>query len=66
MKDYAAGKITPEMAVGHSLQHIEMLYEAQQKGKASNYKLRGRVNELEHSLQLLQTAVTRITNNVSD
>ena len=27
--DYANGKITPEMAVGHSLQHIDKLYEAQ-------------------------------------
>ena len=26
--DYASGQITPEMAVGHSLQHIDKLYEA--------------------------------------
>lgn len=27
--DYANGHITPEMAVGHSLQHINKLYELQ-------------------------------------
>ena len=29
LADYATGRITPEMAVGHSLQHIEQLYAAQ-------------------------------------
>ena len=29
LADYAAGRITPEMAVGHSLQHIVQIYEAQ-------------------------------------
>ena len=29
ISDYAAGKITPEMAIGHSLQHIDKLYEIQ-------------------------------------
>jgi hypothetical protein len=29
LADYANGKLTPEMAVGHSLQHIDKLYVAQ-------------------------------------
>jgi hypothetical protein len=29
LADYAHGRITPEMAVGYSLQHIEQLYAAQ-------------------------------------
>jgi len=29
LSDYDKGKITPEMAVGHSLQHIDNLYAAQ-------------------------------------
>ena len=28
LSDYANGRITPEMAVGHSLQHINLLYDA--------------------------------------
>ena len=51
LADYAAGRITPEMAVGHSLQHIAQLYEAQ---AATRTALDGRVNAL-------QTAVDRLT-----
>jgi hypothetical protein len=29
LADYANGKLTPEMVVGHSLQHIDKLYAAQ-------------------------------------
>lgn len=51
LADYAAGRITPEMAVGHSLQHIAQLYEAQ---AATRTALDGRVNAL-------QAAVDRLT-----
>ncbi len=51
LADYAAGRITPEMAVGHSLQHIAQLYEAQTATRAA---LDGRVNAL-------QAAVDRLT-----
>ena len=51
LADYAAGRITPEMAVGHSLQHIAQLYEAQATTGAA---LDGRVNGL-------QVAVDRLT-----
>jgi hypothetical protein len=36
LADYASGKITPEMAVGHSLQHISQLYEAQAETSKAN------------------------------
>ena len=45
--DYANGKITPEMAVGHSLQHIDKLYEAQtgrHEGRTEIDTLKKRVN----------------------
>ena len=51
LADYAAGRITPEMAVGHSLQHIAQLYEAQAATRAA---LDGRLNTL-------QAAVDRLT-----
>jgi hypothetical protein len=35
MADYANGRITVEMAMGHSLQHIGKLYEAQAAANAS-------------------------------
>lgn len=50
LADYAAGRITPEMAVGHSLQHIAQLYETQAATRAA---LDGRLNTL-------QTAVDRL------
>lgn len=51
LADYAAGRITADMAVGHSLQHIAHLYEAQAATRAA---LDGRVNAL-------QAAVDRLT-----
>jgi len=51
LADYAAGRITPEMAVGHSLQHIAQLYEAQATTRTA---LDGRLNTL-------QAAVDRLT-----
>jgi len=35
LNDYANGRMTPEMAVGHSLQHINLLYEAQANANAN-------------------------------
>jgi hypothetical protein len=35
LADYAAGRITADMAVGHSLQHIAHLYEAQATTRAA-------------------------------
>ncbi len=58
LADYASGRITPEMAVGHSLQHIELLYAAlkanRQEGRATTDALATRVN-------LHQSALDRLT-----
>jgi len=61
ISDYAAGKITPEMAIGHSLQHIDKLYEIQTAANLSRYELRGRVDTLENKVNTLQAAVDRLT-----
>jgi len=58
LSDYANGKITPEMAVGHALQHIDKLYDAiktnRQECQSNNHTLDKRVT-------VLQTAVDRLT-----
>ena len=61
INDYAAGKLTPEMATGHSLQHIDKLYEAQTAANLSRYELRSKVDTLESRVNTLQTAVDRLT-----
>ena len=48
--DYATGKITPEMTIGHSLQHIDKLYEAQTAANVSWYELRSKVDSLENKV----------------
>ena len=59
--DYATGKLTPEMAIGHSLQHIDKLYEAQTAANLSRYELRSKVDTLENKVNALQKAVDRLT-----
>ena len=61
LTDYANGKITPEMAIGHSLQHIDKLYEAQTAANLSRYELRSKVDTLENRVNVLQAAVDRLT-----
>ena len=58
LTDYASGKITPEMAVGHSLQHIDKLYEAV---KASRSEWQTQTNALDKRVNGLQAAVDRLT-----
>ena len=59
--DYATGKITPEMAVGHSLQHIDHLYAAQSAANAGRHELQHKVDALEKRVTGLQAAVDRLT-----
>jgi hypothetical protein len=61
ISDYATGKLTPEMAIGHSLQHIDKLYEAQTAANLSRYELRSKVDGLENKVNALQKAVDRLT-----
>jgi hypothetical protein len=57
--DYANGKITPDMAIGHSLQHIDLLYEARTATNTDYRELRHKVKHLEDALQTLRTQVDR-------
>jgi uncharacterized small protein (DUF1192 family) len=61
INQYATGKLTPEMAVGHCLQHIEKLTETQTAASVSHYRLRGKVDELENVISVLQKEVARLT-----
>ncbi len=61
ISDYANGNITAEMATGHSLQHIDKLYEAQTAANLSRYELRGRIDILEKTVNALQDKVNRLT-----
>jgi len=53
LSDYEHSKITPEMAIGHSLQHIDNLYVTQAA-------LRAELDALKKRLTLTQTAVDRL------
>ncbi len=61
LSDYANDKITAEMAVGHSLQHIDKLYEAQTAANLSRYELRGKVDTLETMVNTLHMETVRLT-----
>ena len=61
LSDYANGKITIEMAMGHTLQHIGNLYEAQTTANLSRYELRSKVDTLEKTVNTLQTKIDRLT-----
>lgn len=61
ISDYANGNITAEMATGHSLQHIDKLYEAQIAANLSRYELRSKVDILENTINALQAEVARLT-----
>ncbi len=60
MSDYANDKITVEMAVGHILQHIDKLYELQANANANRYKLRGRVDSLEKTIEELRSETSHL------
>ena len=59
MADYANGKITPEMAIGHSLQHIGKLYEA--LAAVSRTADQTKIDALERRVNTLQAMVDRLT-----
>ncbi len=61
LADYANGKITPEMAVGHSLQHIDKLYEVQNAAKASQREWQTKTDALDKRVTIMQVAVDRLT-----
>lgn len=57
LTDYANGRITPEMAVGHGLQHLDHLYAAQ---AALRTEWRAEVDALKQQLTTVQTTVDRL------
>lgn len=58
LADYAKGALTPEMAVGHSLQHIDKLYEAQ---TATRTAWRAEIDALKQQINTQQIAIDRLT-----
>jgi hypothetical protein len=61
LSEYAQGKMTVEMAMGHTLQHINKLYELQTTANMSRYELRGKVDTLENKVNTLQAKLDRLT-----
>lgn len=60
LADYAQGKITPEMAVGHSLQHIAKLYEAQAATTVERRTEQAKLDALAQRVHTHQTAIDRL------
>ncbi len=60
LSDYERGRMTVEMAMGHSLQHIDKLYELQTTANINRYELRGKLDALENRVTTLQAEVARL------
>lgn len=61
LSDYANNRITVEMAMGYTLQHLDKLYDLQATVNINRYELRGRVDTLEKTITTLQAEVNRLT-----
>ena len=63
LADYEKGRITPDMATGHSLQHIDKLYELLKAGRQEwQSKLdlhEKRVNELQATVDRLNAVIEK-------
>jgi hypothetical protein len=57
LADYARGHITPDMAVGHSLQHIDALYAAQTTART---EWRTEIDALKQQVHQIQTTVDHL------
>jgi uncharacterized membrane protein len=57
LADYARGYLTPEMAVGHSLQHVDALYAAQSSARAA---WRTEIDALRQQVQQIQATVDHL------
>ena len=60
LSDYANGRITVEMAMGHSLQHIAKLYEAL-AANTNRAAEQTKVSTLEKRVNTHQAAIDRLT-----
>jgi uncharacterized small protein (DUF1192 family) len=61
LSDYANGRMTVESAMGHTLQHIDKLYELRTNANVNRYELRGTVDTLERAITTLQAEIARLT-----
>jgi uncharacterized small protein (DUF1192 family) len=61
LSDYVNGRMTIEMAMGHTLQHIDKLYDLQTSANINRYELRGKIDTLENRISILQTKIDRLT-----
>ncbi len=59
LTDWSNGTLTPDMAIGHSLQHIDGLY-ARQK------RLQDKVNHLENTVKSLQVQIDRWVKSLAE
>jgi hypothetical protein len=66
LSDYANGNITADMAVGHTLQHIGKLYEAQTAANLSRYELRSKIDALENMVSALQAEIAHLAARVEE
>ncbi|MBN1220505.1 MAG: hypothetical protein JXM69_16390 [Anaerolineae bacterium] len=64
LADYTNGRITVEMAVGHTLQHLDKLYELQTTANINRYELRGKIDALENRVGILQAKIDRLTASI--
>jgi cell division protein FtsB len=60
ISDYEHGRISVEMAMGHGLQHIGKLYEAQAATTADRRTEQAQIDALEKRVNTLQMAVDRL------
>ena len=60
LSDYANGRMTVETAMGHTLQHIDKLYELQTNANVNRYELHGRVDTVEKLIATLQAEIARL------
>ncbi len=60
LSDYVNGRMKVEMAMGHSLQHIDQLYEAQTTANTSRQEIRDKVAELEKEAKALRAEVKQL------
>lgn len=60
LTDYANGRMEVERAMGHSLQHISKLYEAQATANTDHRELRKRVDRLADDMKTLQAKIDRL------
>ncbi len=58
--DYGNGKLTPEMAVGHSLQHIDKLYETQAVANNDRRAEQAKLDALEKRVNAHQATIDRL------